>query len=81
MRGARQPVRRPPEHADARASLERTLVSTVKAQMIWLFAYLTSQTIDVAHGRAEGLGVTVWLLLAVLPVIMVVYFFRRSQLS
>lgn len=49
--------------------------------MIWLFAYLTSQTIDVAHGRAEGLGVTVWLLLAVLPVIMVVYFFRRSQLS
>lgn len=48
--------------------LARVLLAFMKAETVWLFAYIEWQTIQVALGKAEGLGA------AFLPVFMGVVF-------
>lgn len=70
----------PPEWAEQRAGLMRSFLAAIKAQTMCLFAFITQQTIEVAHGRAEALGPVFFVLLALLVPIIVVYAVRRSQL-
>jgi len=57
-------------------------VRTVKLQAVWLFALISLQTILVAQGRSDGLGLLfVPIVLAVLTATGSWYFWRASRLS
>jgi uncharacterized membrane protein len=56
------------ENAPRQVRIVRRLLCVLKAELVWLFAYLTWQTIRVALGQASGLGD------AFLPVTLVVVF-------
>jgi uncharacterized membrane protein len=68
------------ENAAHRYLLARTLLSTLNAEIIVLFAYLTWQTIATARGSSEGLGT--WFLPVLLLMIfssLGVYLYRSLQ--
>ncbi|MDI3341340.1 MAG: DUF1648 domain-containing protein [Sphaerobacter sp.] len=56
------------ENAARQYRLARTMLSWLKAELVWLFAYLTWGTVRVAQGEAAGLGV------AFLPVALLAIF-------
>jgi uncharacterized membrane protein len=56
------------KNAAAQYHLARTMIVALKAEIILLFAYLQQQTIQVALGKAGGLGV------AFLPIFLILIF-------
>jgi uncharacterized membrane protein len=56
------------ENAPRQVRIVRRLLGVLKAELVWLFVYLTWQTIRVALGQISGLGS------AFLPVTLVVVF-------
>jgi uncharacterized membrane protein len=56
------------KNAAAQYHLARTMIVALKAEIILLFAYLQQQTIQVALGKTEGLGV------AFLPIFLILIF-------
>jgi len=56
------------QNAAAQYHLARTMIVALKAEIILLFAYLQQQTIQIALGKAEGLGV------AFLPIFLILVF-------
>jgi len=54
------------KNADRQYRLARLLLGWVKLEVVWLFAYITAGLVEVAKGRASGLGA--WLA----PVVTVV---------
>ncbi len=79
---ARKEARKsPPEWAQQRAELTRTLMAGVKAHTLCLFAFILHQSVEVALGRAGGLGPAFFVLLGLLVPMLVFYFVRRAQLN
>jgi uncharacterized membrane protein len=69
------------ENRVARAELERSLITALKAQVMMLFAYLAWTAIETAHGRADGLNPAFLpVVISVTAVTLAFYFIRRSQL-
>lgn len=56
------------ENAEKQYQIVRTMVASLKAELIWLFAYMEFGTIQVAMGKTNGLGV------ASLPITLIVVF-------
>jgi uncharacterized membrane protein len=56
------------QNAAAQYHLARTMLGALKAEIVLIFAYLQQQTIQVALGKAEGLGI------AFLPIFLVLIF-------
>jgi uncharacterized membrane protein len=56
------------KNAAAQYHLARTMLAALKAEIVLIFAYLQQQTIQVALGKAEGLGI------AFLPIFLVIVF-------
>lgn len=71
----------PPERAEQRADLTRTLMAAMKAHTVCVFGFIAQRSIDVALGQAEGLGPWFFVLVGLLVPIFALYFARRSQLT
>ncbi len=56
------------QNAAAQYQLARAMLGALKAEIVLIFAYLQQQTIQVALGKAEGLGV------AFLPIFLILIF-------
>jgi uncharacterized membrane protein len=68
------------KNAAAQYHLARTLIAALKAEIVLIFAYLLQQAIQVALGKAEGLGI------AFLPIFLIlifgtigIYFVKANQ--
>ncbi|NLL53485.1 MAG: DUF1648 domain-containing protein [Peptococcaceae bacterium] len=56
------------ENAERQYLIGRTMVISLKAELIWLFAYIEFSTIQVAMGKSNGLGK------AFLPITLIIVF-------
>lgn len=79
--GRKEALQSPPEWAEQRAGLTRSLMAAVKAHSLCLFAFIIHRSIAVALGRAESLGPGLYILLALLLPIIAFFFIRRHQMT
>ena len=69
------------ENVERQYRCARLLISALKAQMVWLFAYIEWQTIQTALGKAEGLGPMFMPVLLIFSTgTIVVYFYQASRI-
>ena len=68
------------ENAETQYQLVRSMMGWIKAETVWLITYIIWKTIQVACGKASGLGTTfLWIFLLLIFLTPAIYFYRAYR--